>query len=190
RTEFHCRRERSYSYATRAIEAIKDLPIDPLYVAILIALAQGSRTAGLPTASKRPQKILVSLFVPEHAESDSQNLQSRTRRTRRWVTSLKQYTATITEKYLQKFDDPHHFHDGTLHIHQTLFSLDSPLTIFQAIRAAFHDQILPSTSSTIHRKRKALGDIAGAVNKIQRRERAWADKVKKRGEIELDTIKG
>lgn len=57
RIDFHSRRARSFSYAERAIEAIEDLPIDPLYIAILIALAQGSRAAGLPTASKRPQKV-------------------------------------------------------------------------------------------------------------------------------------
>lgn len=135
----------------------------------------------------------VSLFVPEHAENDSQNLQNHTSRSRRkcrWVTSLKQYTATVVDEYLQKFDDPHHFHDGTLHIHQTLFSLDSPLTIFQAIRAASHGQSLTSTSSTIHYKRKALSDAAGAVNKIRRTEGAWVEEDKKRGATDADTIKG
>jgi hypothetical protein len=49
RYQFHRCRQRSYSYTTRAINAVENLPLDPLYVAILIALAQRAREVTLPS---------------------------------------------------------------------------------------------------------------------------------------------
>ncbi|KAH8586485.1 hypothetical protein B0O99DRAFT_602445 [Bisporella sp. PMI_857] len=178
RYNFHSRRKRSFSYATRAVQDIKDLPLDPLYVAILIALAQKSRGAKPPCAFKTPQK--VSLFVPEHtAGTSSTDKQSRTPQA--LVTSLKQYTATITDEYLQKLDDPYHFHDSALHIHQESFRVGLPSTMFQAIRAASRAQNLSLVPSTISKKRKALGDITEVANKVRRTERVEADGNKGRG---------
>ncbi|KAH6667393.1 hypothetical protein B0J14DRAFT_658843 [Halenospora varia] len=158
RYNFHSRRKRSFSYATRAVQDVKDLPLDPLYVAILIALAQKSRGARPPRASKTSQK--VSLFVPEHtAGTSSTDKQSNSSRTpQALVTSLKQYTATITDEYLQKFDDPYHFHDSALHIHQESFRIGLPSTMFQAIQEASRAQNLSLVPSTIRSRRMGTRD--------------------------------
>lgn len=86
-----------------------------------------------------------------------------------WFTSLKQYTTIITDEYLQKLEDPCHFHDGNLQIHQTSFPIEFPSTIFQAIREASGTLTLPLAISNTSTKRKVSGDItAEQVNKVQR----------------------
>lgn len=97
------------------------------------------------------------------------------------VTSLKQYTATITDEYLQKFDDPYHFHDSALHIHQKSFRIDLPSTMFQAIQEASRAQNLSLVPLTQSKKRKALCDITGGANKVRRTERVEANGNKGRG---------
>ncbi|KUJ08727.1 uncharacterized protein LY89DRAFT_599204, partial [Mollisia scopiformis] len=104
------------------------LPLDSLYVAILIALAQRSRATASSHTPARPLK--VSLFVSEHTKDTSTNVQSHASSPPAWITSLKQYTATIADAYLQKFDDPYHFHASTLHIYQTLYHINILATIF------------------------------------------------------------
>ncbi|KAF8855839.1 hypothetical protein BDZ45DRAFT_692215 [Acephala macrosclerotiorum] len=173
RYNFHSRRKRSFSYATRAVHDVKDLPLDPLYVAILIALAQKSRGTRPPRASKTPEK--VSLFVPEHTagtsstdkQSDSSGMPQAL------ITSLKQYTATITDEYLQKFDDPYHFHDSALHIHQESFPIDLPSTMFQAIQAASRAQnlsLVPSTIDPQNQPFRPSSTYALPVNGVQGQE--------------------
>lgn len=42
-----------------------------------------------------------------------------------FITSLTQYTAEITDEYLQKFTNPYRFSDATLHIYQNSLRVDS-----------------------------------------------------------------
>jgi len=152
--------KKSPSYITQAIQAIRDLPLDPLYVSILVALAQRSRATASSHTPARPQK--VSLFVSEHTKDTLLNVQSHASSPPAWITSLKQYTATITDEYLQKFDDPYHFHASTLHIYQTSYHINSPATIFQAMKAGSRTPNLSLDSSTTGEKRKALSEITKA----------------------------
>ncbi|KFY86667.1 hypothetical protein V500_07481 [Pseudogymnoascus sp. VKM F-4518 (FW-2643)] len=104
RRDFHRKRKRPFRHITRALQEPRTLSIDPLYVAILIALGQKARGARESGVSKIPQEVY--LFVPEHANT------SLPGKHRRLVTTLHLYTATITEEYLLEFDDPYQFHGG------------------------------------------------------------------------------
>jgi len=88
------------------------------------------------------------------------------------VTSLTQYTALITNEYLQKFDDPYRYSDGTLYVHQVPWSLDQLPAICEAIQDAsgvshHHQTPLPSPT-VLRKKRKALDNITGSSNQAQR----------------------
>jgi hypothetical protein len=75
----------------------------------------------------------------------------------RWDTTLIQYTVVVPEEYLQKFDDPYHFHDCTLDIYQKPPPINQPRGIYQAIKEASG---IPDPESGL--KRKALRDITDA----------------------------
>lgn len=71
----------------------------------------------------------MSLFVPT---SEKQSKSSGGKPS----TLLTQYTAIVSQEYLQKFDDPYHYHNATLDVYQTSFPLNQPGAIFHAIRDA------------------------------------------------------
>lgn len=92
--------------------------------------------------------------------------------TRKLVTGLTQYTAIVTREYLQKFDDPYHFSDSALHVHQTSWGLDQLPALFIALQGASGvshslETPLPSPAATT-KKRKALDDITGSPNQAPR----------------------
>ncbi|KFY87708.1 hypothetical protein V500_06808 [Pseudogymnoascus sp. VKM F-4518 (FW-2643)] len=150
RRGFHRRRKRPYNYVTRLIQEAKALPIDPLYVAILIALGQEAREARGTRESgilKIPQK--VSLFVSKHVDA---GLVGKSR----LVTTLHHYTATITDEYLLEFDEPYHHHGGELHIHHEAIPFSSPLAVYQALERACGGH--EGTQANSSMKRDALHD--------------------------------
>lgn len=80
---------------------------------------------------------------------------------------ISHYTIDVLEEYLQIFDDPHHFHDNTLHIRRTSYNiLEEPIATCRAIIDIYGIQE-PRTSQ----ERKPLGDLEvwaytnGCINK-------------------------
>lgn len=74
-----------------------------------------------------------------------------------WDTALIQYTVVIPEGYLQKFDDPYHFHDCTLDIYQKPLPITQPMNIFREIQKASGIR-----NPELCLKRKALGELLDA----------------------------
>ncbi|KAI9728855.1 MAG: hypothetical protein M1834_007112, partial [Cirrosporium novae-zelandiae] len=142
--------KKSWSFATKAIRSKQELVIDPLYIAILIALGQARRRDG-PQGSK---SVKVSLFVPEH-ESNTTALKTRQgrRASKQIVTKLVQYIADIPYAYLQKFDEPYEFYDASLHIEKRTLPTNEPSRIGRAMTAVFYDAIKDSGSLNLKRKR-------------------------------------
>ncbi|KAL5331121.1 hypothetical protein ACEPPN_000650 [Leptodophora sp. 'Broadleaf-Isolate-01'] len=149
------RRNRSFARAARATLEARDSLLDPLYVAIFIALAQRLRETRQPSEPGMSQTI--SIFVPKHTTPATRSNPST--RSRALVTSLTRYTVNITEDYLLKFDDPYHFHHGTLHIYQTSIPIEMPSAIFKGIQEASGHRSATTTSNA-KRKRELLCDIS------------------------------
>lgn len=143
RHKYYEKRKKGYSFATDAIKKIRGMVIDPLYLAVIISLAQKQAQEG----SKEDQKIC--LFVPEHIKCSNPQPNS----TNPPVTNLVQYIAVVKHEYLQKFNNPYAFYDSTLDITKTIIPIHSHRHIAQAIREASR---LPSPANM---KRKALADI-------------------------------
>lgn len=93
--------------------------------------------------------------MPRHERGDST--------ARKLVASLTQYTALVTDEYLQEFDNPYCFSDSTLHIYQTSWRLDQLPGIHEASRMAssslHQDEAATSSLSIVTKKRRAFDDI-------------------------------
>ncbi|PVH75618.1 hypothetical protein DL98DRAFT_658018 [Cadophora sp. DSE1049] len=121
RSAFYKSSRNSFARTEKASAAVRKNPIDPYFVAVFIALAQDLRLKRKPGASEIPQKIC--LFLPLHTWKSpvSRTQGSKRCKPKPLVTCWMQYTATITDQYLRKFDDPYHLYDDALVIQQTSF---------------------------------------------------------------------
>ncbi|ESZ91267.1 hypothetical protein SBOR_8360 [Sclerotinia borealis F-4128] len=124
------------SYATEQIKNKEELAIDPVYVAILISLAKDKKRESETPGLQETDSLQVTLFVPEH------EFLPHTRGRRE--TKLVQYTAKISNTYLQKFEDPYKFFDASLHIEKKMLPTSKPNMVLQAIETAIHDLCGPS----------------------------------------------
>jgi hypothetical protein len=95
-----------------------------------------------------------------------------------WDTTLIQYTVVVPEDYLQKFDDPYHFHDCTLDIYQKPLPINQPMSIYQAIIKASG---IPGPASGL--KRKALRDIMDAGHNSAREPKRTKHEEDKDGDV-------
>jgi hypothetical protein len=119
----------------------------------------------------------ISLFVPDHAPASTCPINAQSISERSLITTLKQYTAIITDEYLQKIDNPFRSYSYTLSVHQKLFSLDKPsaiCSIFQAIQKASGLRILSAADlDARQKKRKALGERS--EEEMNRRQRTQSE---------------
>ncbi|APA09269.1 predicted protein [Sclerotinia sclerotiorum 1980 UF-70] len=143
------------------------LPVDPIYIAILIALAQRRRRF-IPQG---PTSHRVTLFAPVHESiviasappSSTTTPTSPQARKRKVVSHIVQYTADISTAYLQKFEEPYKFHDASLRIEQKMLSIDEAAIFFQAMQSASNDLNTypkPSSEGSTSKKRKALEELS------------------------------
>ncbi|KAL5328618.1 hypothetical protein ACEPPN_002120 [Leptodophora sp. 'Broadleaf-Isolate-01'] len=160
--------KKSWSFATKNIKAKQELAIDPVYIAILITLAQLRRRHD-PQESKIH---CVTLFVPEHEsilKSTTAQLKSDTtieprkcqRLSKQTVTKLVQYTANIPHAYLQKLEEPYKFYNATLQVEKRTLPTNEPAKILAAMKTAFHgiDECWGSPLLAYNSKRKPLGEL-------------------------------
>ncbi|KAL5351061.1 hypothetical protein ACLOAV_004636 [Pseudogymnoascus australis] len=158
-------RGKSWSFINKAIKGTKELDFDPVYVAILVSLAQMRRR----NDQQGSQSYKVALFVPEHKATPSlDTLQLHTTISRpqkpAQVTSLVQYTAYVPALFLKKLENPYQFHDASLHIEKLVLPTNDPAWFIRAMRTAFNESALAISASPPARtnlKRTALNELGG-----------------------------
>ncbi|KAF4629210.1 hypothetical protein G7Y89_g8944 [Cudoniella acicularis] len=89
--------KRPFRCGARFIEQIRGCPIDPLYIAVLIALAQDNARR-----NSKKTRYTVCLFVPEHSKTILDPTDEQNKWADPWATRLIQYSAVISKEYLQK----------------------------------------------------------------------------------------
>ncbi|KAJ8065841.1 hypothetical protein OCU04_004945 [Sclerotinia nivalis] len=165
RQKWYDSKKKSLSFASREIRRKAELPIDPVYVAILIALAQ-QRRRFIP---QRATSHRVTLFAPIHESiviasarpTSTTTFKSLQAGRREIVSKIVQYTADISTAYLQKFEEPYKFYDVGLQIETKMLSLNEAAAFFQAMKYASNDlntYSKPSPEGSTS-KRKALEEL-------------------------------
>ncbi|KAF7853073.1 hypothetical protein EAF04_010812 [Stromatinia cepivora] len=165
RRKWYDSKKKSLSFASREIRRKAELPIDPVYVAILIALAQRRRRF-IPQGATSHR---VTLFAPVHESiviasarpTSTTTFTSLQAGRREIVSKIVQYTADISTAYLQKFEEPYKFYDASLHIETKRLSINEAAAFFQAMKSASNDlntYSKPSPEGSTS-KRKALEEL-------------------------------
>ncbi|CAD6442359.1 bac21deb-73f2-4658-9c8d-4b5b0e101ead [Sclerotinia trifoliorum] len=170
RRKWYDSRKKPWSFVLKEIKRKAELPIDPVYIAILIALAQ-QRRRFIPQG---PTSHRVTLFAPIHESivissahpRSTPSLTSVLAGRQEIISKIVQYTADISTTYLQKFEDPYKFHDASLRIERKILPINEVSMFFQSIQSAFNDldtypKFLSEGSMS---KRKALEELHPNTN--------------------------